>query len=66
MSELDAKARARLLRETLVALDMPPAGLREWFGQMRTFCDRHGGEHTYGELLGLLGECDATLNTSEG
>ena len=44
----------RVMDEILAALEMPPAGLRRWFGQLHRFCHRHGGERHYGPLLAVI------------
>jgi hypothetical protein len=49
------------LRETLAALEMPPAGLRRWLQANRRFCTRHGPHH-YRELLALYARCLAILD----
>ncbi len=43
-----------LLREILGALEMPPGGLIQWFDHVERFCQRHGGERVYGDLLALI------------
>lgn len=40
-------------------LEMSPAGLRAWFGQLEHFCERHGGARHYGDLLALIARCRA-------
>ena len=54
------------LRETLEALEMPPAGLRKWFRQGQAFCNEHGGERHYSELLSLYDECLELLDRPRG
>ncbi len=53
------------LRETIDALEMPPAALRKWFHQSKRFCNDHGGKRHYGELLALYDECLALLDERE-
>ena len=50
-----------VLDEILRALDMPPAGLRSWFDQLRAFCDQHGGDRHYRELTALVAQCQERL-----
>ena len=50
-----------ILDATLAALEMPPEGLRVWFGNLKGFCHRHGGERHYGEMLGLIERCEKAL-----
>ena len=50
------------LSETLDSLQMPRAALREWFQQGRDFCNRHGSERHYAELLSLYERCVGELD----
>lgn len=45
----------------LAALDMPPEGLRRWFDDLRGFCDEHGGDRYYGDLMALIEACRQRL-----
>lgn len=46
------------LVETLEALELPLAGLLDWFEHTRAFCEAHGGRRVYGELLELVDGCE--------
>jgi hypothetical protein len=46
-----------VLAETLEALEMPREGLVKWLERSRAFCQRHGGDRRYRELLALYREC---------
>jgi hypothetical protein len=50
------------LREALRAIEMPPADARAWLLRVRAFCERHGGEPRYAELIALLEKSVATLD----
>jgi hypothetical protein len=54
------------LRETLLALEMPPEALRKWFRQSQAFCNEHGGKRHYAELLALYDECLGLLDEPDG
>jgi len=54
-----------VLREVMDGLEMPKIGLRKWFAHDRAFCNAHGGERVYPELLSLLRECDEALDDLE-
>lgn len=56
---------ARVLRATLDGLEMPRHGLRRWFAHNRRFCNAHGGERVYGELLALIDEAERALDAAE-
>ena len=49
----DDLSREAVLRETLDALGLPPAGLRHWLERSRRFCERHGGARRYAEWMAL-------------
>ena len=61
MSDEDER---KVLRETMVALDLPRRGLAKFFAHNRAFCEAHGGRRVYGELLALLDRCDEALRES--
>jgi len=45
----------------LGALDLPPEALAPFLAHIERFCQEHGGERRYGELLALVARCqDAT------
>jgi hypothetical protein len=55
-------ADASALAQTLRHLEMSPAGLRAWLGQLERFCEAHGGGRHYRELLNLIARCRAQLD----
>ena len=60
-----AFSSASPLAATLAELEMSRAGTRRWFGQLRRFCDRHGGSRHYAELLDLLERCERQVDESQ-
>lgn len=51
-----------VLAQTIDALEMPRSGVRKWLAHDRRFCEAHGGERVYAELLELLSSCERTLD----
>ncbi len=43
-----------ILKEALLALEMPPAGVGRWLDDLERFYRKHGGERRYAECLDLL------------
>jgi hypothetical protein len=43
-----------VLREAMLALDMPVQGIGRWLDYLERFYRRHGGERRYGECLSLV------------
>jgi hypothetical protein len=62
---MSARADDDVLREVMDGLEMPRQGLRKWFAHDRKFCNAHGGQRVYAELLELFEECDRVLDAVE-
>jgi hypothetical protein len=43
-----------ILRDALLALDMPPEGVARWLDGLTRFYEKHGAARRYGECLGLV------------
>jgi hypothetical protein len=43
----------------LAALDLPPEALAPFLAHIEQFCQAHGGERRYAELLALVERCKA-------
>jgi hypothetical protein len=64
-AEMEAPVEPEVLREVLAELGMSRRGLRRWFGGVRRFCERRGGERRYARMLQLLDACLAELAASD-
>lgn len=57
--------RAEILADAMRSLQMPACGLRTWFHDLRSFCDAHGGERHYAELLELIAACQTAIDPED-
>jgi hypothetical protein len=45
------------LKEALAATAFPEHGQRQWLADLEAFCNKHGGERHYAELLRIIRAC---------
>jgi hypothetical protein len=53
------------LRSTLKALELPPEAIPLFLAHIRNFCESHGGEKHYNELLAMLRPLERIAHPSE-
>jgi hypothetical protein len=53
------------LAEALRATAFPRHGQRQWLADLEAFCDKHGGERHYADLLRLIRACRREVDKEE-